>query len=94
MASTMSTAPASAAERPATWPTRRPRRSANDASGSAAAAAPSVITVATDPAHALDPESSTARMEPMDTVDPVPSPPNTWAALKSTTVRRCTWSTP
>jgi hypothetical protein len=83
-----------AAASPATWPTRRPRRSASEASGRAASAAPRVITVATAPAQALEPESSTARMDPMETVAPVPMPPNTWAALSSTTVRRCTWRTP
>ncbi|ELT44715.1 major facilitator transporter [Arthrobacter nitrophenolicus] len=89
-ARTISTVPARAAERPASWPIRRPLRSASEASGRAASAAPRVMTVATAPAHALEPDSSTARIEPMDTVAPVPIPPKTWAAASRATVRRCT----
>ena len=92
--STIRTVPARAADSPATWPIRRPRRSARPARGNAANAAPRVITVATAPAHALEPDSSTARIEPMETVAPVPMPPNTCAALSSATVRRCTRRTP
>ena len=90
---TMSTAPARAAASPVARLILRPRRSASEASGSAAIAAASVIMVATEPAHASDPDKSTASNEPMDTVAPVPIALNSCADPRSTTVRRCTWRT-
>ena len=90
---TMRSAPARAAARPVARPILRPRRSASEASGSAASAAARVIMVATDPAHASEPDRSTASREPMETVAPVTIALSNCADPRSSTVRRCTWRT-
>ena len=47
-------------------------------------------SVATDRPMRSEPDRSTASREPMETVAPVPMPLRSWAAPRSTTVRRCT----
>jgi len=77
-----------AAIRPETRTNRRPRASASRANGKADNAAESVNTVVIDPAHASDPDRSTARSDPMDNVAPLPIPLRSWAELSRKTVRR------
>ena len=87
-ATTTTTAPTDASASPADSDARRPRASARRASHSADRAAPSVAAVVTDPAHASDPDSSTAMSDPTDTTEPAATPLSTCASASSPTVRR------
>jgi hypothetical protein len=84
----MRSAPIMAASKPVTSPTRRPRASANLASGKAATAAAKVNTVVMEPAQASEPDRSTASNDPMESVAPLPTPLSSCAELSRKTVRR------
>ncbi len=66
---------------------RLPRASASRARGIAIAAAPSVLAVATAPAHASEPDTSVASTAPSDPVAPCPRPASTWPMTSVRTVR-------
>src|SRR5690349_1269727 len=83
-------APAAATSQPVESAGRRPRRTASRASGTAAAAAPSVVQVEAIPDHAADPDRSSASRAPTDTAAPIPIPPATCVTASSGTIRRCT----
>lgn len=52
-------------------------------------AVPSVIAVLTEPAHASDPERSTARIDPRASVEPAPKAEKIWATASVRTTRPC-----